>query len=44
MFQGPDSLCEYPYDLAVIAEGQNGVSPKTPMLIDPKIGTNGPFP
>ncbi|MEP3890328.1 MAG: hypothetical protein ABJN69_07655 [Hellea sp.] len=44
MSQDENSQCRYPYDLAVVAEGQNGFSPRTPLLIDPEVLTNGSFP
>ena len=41
--EGPNSKCSYPYDLSVVAEGQDGKDgPNTPLLIDPETETDGP--
>ena len=41
--EGPKSKCSYPYDLSVVAEGQDGKGePDTPLLIDPETETDGP--
>jgi len=36
--------CNYPYDIAVVAEGQNGHPQRTPLLIDPIVGPRGSNP